>query len=1043
MKLKILPLIITIILLSLTQNIYSQFGKNIVQYREFDWKYIETKYFDVFYNKGSKYLAEFAAMSAEKALQSVQNTLNYRINKRIRLIIFDTHNEFQQTNVISQFMTEGIGGVTELAKNRMVVPFQGSYSQFNHVIHHELVHAVINDMFYGGTFQTALRSGNLGKIPIWINEGLAEFESSGGYNIETDMFMRDVSLNEKLRDLDKMNNYYAYRGGQAFFWYVAEKYGKERVGDLINRLRVQRNLEQAFKSAFNLDIEEFSEEFKNDLKKFYWPDIAKYEGPRDFSERITNSEKEKNFYNSSPTISPDGKKMAYISAPGGMFSIMLRDMDDKKKEPEKLVSSFRTQDFEDLNILTPGISWNPEGSKIAVSAKAGGEDAIFLVDIETGDYEKMKFGLRSISSVNWSPDGNMLAFVGSADGQSDIYTYNFETTNLINITDDVFSDFHPVWATDSKQIFFISDRTDNIRGDFSSDSFNMWNYDFDYVDIYNIQIEDKTINRITFSPEYNKTSLAVSANGNDILFTADNNGILNIYRLNLESNRLIPITNSLTGITQLSLSPDESKLLFSTQINGAYDIYMMRYPFEKKLEVDTLPITKFRESAIAKQNIIQELKQDDTISGDGDFSEIEHKVYGNFEVEFSRQQVIKPNVDAETKTVDDYLETISDVEDTVYNFSEHDYKITFSPDFISGNPGFSTFWGFQGITQLLFSDVLGDHKIFVQANLLIDLRNSTFYAAYLYQPEVIDYMIAASHQAAFIYYGYNEETGEDSLYRFRNYGAELTASYPLDLFNRIEWGLSWKNVSKENVLKASEPSISRMLFIPQGRYVHDDVLYSYFGPIRGSRYYLGFMGTPKLSNDGVGFLTVNGDFRNYFQISDMTSIAIRGAFGASMGPNPQNFYLGGTDYWINSWFSYDRMPFNEPEDFAFINSSIIMPLRGYGVGNISGNRYFLTNVEFRFPFIGWFFAAPIPIAQAFMGAVFFDMGGAWSGDLASFKSITIDDKDRKIPKNLLMSAGVGLRTYLLGIPLKIDIAWANLYHKWTEPKYLFSLGYDF
>ncbi|MFC2130378.1 peptidase MA family metallohydrolase [Bacteroidota bacterium] len=1043
MKLKILPLLFTIILLSLTQNIYSQFGKNIVQYREFDWKYIETKHFDVFFNKGSKYLAEFAAMSAEKALQSVQNTLNYRINKRIRLIIFDTHNEFQQTNVISQFMTEGIGGVTELAKNRMVVPFQGSYSQFNHVIHHELVHAVMNDMFYGGTFQTALRSGNLGKVPIWISEGLAEFESSGGYNIETDMFMRDVSLNEKLRDLDKMNNYYAYRGGQAFFWYVAEKYGRERVGDLINRLRVQRDLKQAFKSAFNMDIEEFSEEFKNDLKKFYWPDIAKYEGPRDFSERITNSEKEENFYNSSPTISPDGRKMAYISAPGGMFSIMLRDLDDKKEEPKKLVSSFRTQDFEDLNILTPGISWNPDGTKIAVSAKAGGEDAIFLVDIETGDYEKMKFGLRSITSVNWSPDGKMLAFIGSANGQSDIYTYNMSTKNLINITDDVFSDFHPVWTPDSKQIFFISDRSDNITGGISSAGFNMWNYDFDNVDIYSIQIEDKTIDRITFTPEFNKTSLSVSSKGNDILFTADNNGILNIYRLNLESNRLTPITNSLTGITQLSLSPDESKLLFSTQINGAYDIYMMRYPFEKKLEVDTLPITKFRESAIAKQNIIQELKQDDTISGDGDFTEIEHKVYGNFEVEFSRQQVIKPNVDAETKTVDDYLESTHDVEDTVYNFSERDYKITFSPDFISGNPGYSTFWGFQGITQLLFSDVLGDHKIFVQANLLIDLRNSTFYTAYLYQPEVIDYMIAASHQAAFIYYGYNEETGEDSLYRFRNYGAELTASYPLDLFNRIEWGLSWKNVSKENVLKANEPSISRILFIPQGRYVHDDVLYSYFGPIRGSRYYMGFMGTPKLSNDGVGFLTVNGDFRNYFQISDMTSIAIRGAFGASMGPNPQNFYLGGTDYWINSWFSYDRMPFNEPEDFAFINSSIIMPLRGYGVGDISGNRYFLTNVEFRFPFIGWLFATPIPIAQAFMGAVFFDIGGAWSGDLTSFKSTTIDDKERKIPKNLLMSTGVGLRTYLLGIPLKIDIAWANLYHKWSEPKYLFSLGYDF
>ena len=50
-------------------------------------------------------------------------------------------------------MEEGVGGVTELFKNRVVVPFEGNYKQFRHVIHHELVHAVINEMFYGGSIQ--------------------------------------------------------------------------------------------------------------------------------------------------------------------------------------------------------------------------------------------------------------------------------------------------------------------------------------------------------------------------------------------------------------------------------------------------------------------------------------------------------------------------------------------------------------------------------------------------------------------------------------------------------------------------------------------------------------------------------------------------------------------------------------------------------------------------------------------------------------------------------------------------------------------------
>ncbi len=1022
--------------LSLT---FSQFGKNIVQYEKFDWKYIQSEHFDIYYNKGSKRLAEFAAMSIERALISVQNTLRYRINSRIKLIIYDTHNEFQQTNVISQFMTEGIGGVTELGKNRIVAPFQGDYSQFDHVLHHELVHAVMNQMFYGGTFQTALRSGNLGKIPIWVSEGIAEYESLGGYNFETDMFMRDISLNEKLIDLKDMNNYFAYRGGQTFFWYIAKKYGSQKVGDFINRLKVNTDINSTFKSAFNMTLEEFSEEFKNDLKEYYWPDIAIFKNPKEFAERITNHTKEDNFYNSSPSISPDGKQMAYISAPNGLFSIMIKNLDPKNKNeaPRKLISSFRQQDFEDLNILTPGISWNPEGNKLAISAKAGGEDAIFIVDVESGDYKKLTFDLKSLTSVSWSPDGEKLAFIASKLGQSDIYVYNFNNAELINLTDDVFTDLNPIWSPNSNEIYFISDRGNNLSTGLNVDKFFIWNHNFDQRDIFKINSNTKEIERITFTPQDNKTSLVISNDNKNLFFTSDNNGILNIYNLNLENKRIIPITNSQTGISQLSISKDNSKMLFSTMIEGAYDIYIMRFPQSIKLEQDTLPYTKFKQNLLNKEQIINEISELDTTEKEND---LQKKVYGNFEINFNRQKLINKNLDADESLLNDYSNIANN--DSIPVFIEKDYKISFSPDFISGDPSFNTFWGLQGTTQLLFSDVLGDHKIYLLANLLLDLKNSNFYAAYLYQPEIIDYMVAGYHSAGYVNYGY-DTLGNNLLYRFRNFGVDLSASYPLDIFNRIEWGISFKNASKENIYNTSEPSISRFLFIPESRFVHDDVLYGIFSPILGQRYYIGFMGTPKFSENSIGFLSITADYRKYFQISDLTSFAIRSAVGMSFGPNPQNFYLGGTEYWINSFFAFDRIPLNTPEDFAFINSSFVMPLRGFAVGEISGNRYFLANFEFRFPFIGWLLATPIPIAQAFMAGVFFDVGGAWSGDWSSFKSTKIDYQGRTVPNNLLMSAGVGLRTGLLGIPVKMDIAWANYFYKWSEPKYLFSLGFDF
>ena len=85
------------------------------------------------------------------------------------------------------------------------------------------------------------------------------------------------------------------------------------------------------------------------------------------------------FIFSSPAISPDGEQFAYISdMKGGIFSIFVAPINPKKKDAKarKLVSSARENDFEQLNVLTPGISWAPDNTRIEMSSKSGGEDAI-------------------------------------------------------------------------------------------------------------------------------------------------------------------------------------------------------------------------------------------------------------------------------------------------------------------------------------------------------------------------------------------------------------------------------------------------------------------------------------------------------------------------------------------------------------------------------------------------------------------------------------------------------------------------------------------
>jgi Tol biopolymer transport system component len=1006
---------------------YAQFGKNRVQYQEFTWKYIETKHFDIYFHQGGEYLAKFAAVESERALLSIENSLKYDLKRRVSFIVFNSHNQFQQNNIINSFLSENVGGVTQLFKNQIVVPFQGSYMQFRHVLHHELVHGVLNDMFHGGTLQSSL--SNQGYfIPGWLNEGLCEYLSNDGMDTQTDMFMRDVTISEQLPQLQRISGYAQYRVGQTFYWYIADKYGKEKVADFINRLNIHKNLQLAFQSSFDMDIDEFNEMWERDIKRIYWPDLDKFKSLKEIATQVTNREKMDNFYNSAPSISPDGKKIAFISEEGGVFVVVIMDDLEKMSSIRPIVSSFRRQDFEDLNMLAPGISWNPEGTKIAISAKAGGQDAIFITDAETGAYNKLTWGLKAIQSVQWSPDGKKLAFIGTINEKSDIFIYDFESKELSQLTDDVFSDESPKWSPDSKSIYFTSDRGNVLTSHLSSDKLDMWNFDFERNDIYNIKLGSNEIERITTDSLNNKTSMAVSADGSKLLYVSDKNGIGNLYEFNLKDGEERPLTNSLQEITQITLARDDSKVLFGAQIKGGYDIFEIEYPFERKLDVATLALTSYKASIVKKDSLITVLKkiQNDTVATSSEDEKL--ITYGDFSVDFDNQELVKPN-----DKVQERADTRHADVDT--NFRIKDYKLKFSPDLILGNPGYSTFFGPQGSAQMLFSDELGNHRLYFQANLLIDLRNSNFYGSYSYLPGIIDYQFSAFHNVGFASRSFN------SLQRYRSYGGAVSAQYPFDLFNRAELNLTWYNLSREEVALTGVPSLTRTLVVPEFRYVHDDVLYGIYGPRIGTRYYFSALASPSIFSDGLGFYTFETDIRTYYPVSDLMGFAFKFTGGASFGKDAQKFYLGGTENWINRTFVNNTLPFDGPEDFAFLNFKY--PMRGYSIAQIGGSKYFLTNAEFRFPLLTALVAGPLPILiQGVMGSIFLDVGAAWDNVFNPTRVVDPINFSKEYD-DLLISSGLGIRSYVLGLPVKVDIAWTKSYDNWSKPQYLFSLGYDF
>ena len=61
---------------------FAQFGKNKVQYKDYNWYYIQTDHFDIYFSKNGETLAEFTSKIAENSLASIQRSFNYKINNR-------------------------------------------------------------------------------------------------------------------------------------------------------------------------------------------------------------------------------------------------------------------------------------------------------------------------------------------------------------------------------------------------------------------------------------------------------------------------------------------------------------------------------------------------------------------------------------------------------------------------------------------------------------------------------------------------------------------------------------------------------------------------------------------------------------------------------------------------------------------------------------------------------------------------------------------------------------------------------------------------
>ena len=237
----------------------TEYGRNKITGTDMDWWVIHSPHFDVYYEEGTENVAESTAVIAEREIRLLGDTFDYLPSNPIPIIVYRSPARFRQTTVLSQELGEGIGGFTEYYKGRIAVPFEGIWSDYRHVLAHELNHAYVYDMMYRRELTDIITS----RAPLWVMEGLAEYTSLG-WDLDSEIEFRDMVISNYIVPVTQLNrrqDYLVYRQGQAIYHFMMERYGEERFLEFVRHMRSREGIEGAMSAAFDMTVSQFSDRF--------------------------------------------------------------------------------------------------------------------------------------------------------------------------------------------------------------------------------------------------------------------------------------------------------------------------------------------------------------------------------------------------------------------------------------------------------------------------------------------------------------------------------------------------------------------------------------------------------------------------------------------------------------------------------------------------------------------------------------------------------------------------------------------------------------
>ncbi len=1038
------------------------FGKNRVQYRLFDWKIYRTSNFEIYFYQNGNNLAKLTAQLAENEFDRISDILGYVPYNRVKIFLYNSPEELAQSNMGIATFKEIQGNDMDLSEARLEIAFTGNQSSFRKKLVDDISRLFVYEMLYGGNLKDALQSSLLLTLPDWYMSGVAAYISEG-WSPDLNDYMRDLIQNGNVKRPGLLSGREATVVGQSIWNYIAVRYGRDNISNILNLTRIIRTEQNSITST--LGVPSFGR-FLSDWKNFY-TDVSKkvtdnYQNPTpDWKYKIGSfNDVDKNNV-ANVRISPDGKLIAFSELRKGSYRVTVYNPETGKKKV--ILKGSVWTDVSQRQKPVPLIGWSRTNS-LAILTEDNGKQNLFVYDKTDSKKPGLKTkrvirGLDQIVDMDFSEDGTTLAVSADKAGQNDLFLVSVLRASVIPLTTDIFDDLSPKFVTgSSRKVVFASNRstdTLSVKGDYKSigSSFGL----YEHPGVPRSPMVSKVVSN------FGNLNVPLSASETSVLFLSDSKGVNNVFRLNRADGSILQTTNFSSSVRTAALPSRQNNSLAYLQLEKGNYVLGYQRQFNPSSSFSTPRIDGDRMEPKDKAES-PEITAADSVKKEPAAA-------------VSRLNLKPGEVDTDNYTFDeDVLATFANrrrregftgspalvarprKRENIAVKGPYNYKGLFISNDASSEFRIDPIRDFGYAQQVSMNDLLENHVIKAGGFITPSLTNNDLWGEYNYNAYRIDFGFRYDRRSL------NLRDSYSVIQKYRFSQVSVFASYPFSNTARFVVTPIFTSNTFYDV-KSSTSGLDKSSHYAgiRAEFVFDNTIGRGLNMKEGTRFKVRFENQAGITHASEGFNRVTLDFRRYQKIHRDIILAARFAFGHSGGNSPKMSVMGGMENWIglrvnrpeNQEDALRLSPNIENRNIFF--TEFATNLRGFDINRLSGTTYMLLNAELRIPLVKYLYRGPITsnFLRNLQFTGFTDVGTAWTGQSPFNQENSLNTQIVGVPgapfratvtdfrNPYLMGYGFGIRTTLFGIYAKFDYAWGVDNRVVNSPRPYFTLGYDF